>query len=96
MNGLVQKLKRLAADHRKEYGGTTEESALIDEAAKTIQELADRLAPSPGVWERVPGREGAYDFRCSVCHRFRFHNGELRKYKFCPNCGHPIGREDAE
>ncbi len=40
-----------------------------------------------GGWETVKGKDSYIDFRCSICHRFRFHNGELRKYKFCPNCG---------
>ena len=95
MNTLARKLKRLAAERRKEYGGSTEESVLFDEAANAIQELSKRVEnPVSGVWERVPGRDVRYDFRCSVCHRFRFHNGELRRYKFCPNCGSPMKRED--
>lgn len=41
-----------------------------------------------GKWERVANNDNGIDFRCSVCHRYRFHNGEmLRKYRFCPNCG---------
>lgn len=40
-----------------------------------------------GEWERIPNNDNGVDFRCSACHGFRFHNGELRKYKFCPMCG---------
>ena len=61
-------------------------------AIRAMQEIKDLPAEEPerkrGRWEKVKGIEGAYDFRCSACHRFRFHNGEyLRKYNFCPNCG---------
>lgn len=39
-----------------------------------------------GTWEVI--KTGAViDFRCSACHRFRFHNGELRRYNYCPICG---------
>ena len=42
-----------------------------------------------GRWEEVKNSDGAsHDYRCSSCHRYRFHNGEMRsKYKYCPNCG---------
>lgn len=40
-----------------------------------------------GEWERVPNNDYGFDFRCSACHKFRFHNGELRRYKYCPMCG---------
>ena len=41
-----------------------------------------------GKWEPIMVFDGYVDFRCSACHRYRFHNGEMRKkYKFCPNCG---------
>lgn len=40
------------------------------------------------IWEPIKLDWGGLDFRCSACHRCRFHNGEMRKkYKFCPNCG---------
>ena len=46
-------------------------------------------AEKTGKWEEVKNSDGAsHDYRCSVCHRYRFHNGEMRsKYKYCPNCG---------
>ena len=48
---------------------------------------ADVVEVKHGEWERIES-DTSVDFRCSVCHRYRFHNGEmLRKYKFCPNCG---------
>lgn len=41
-----------------------------------------------GRWEQVANDDNGIDFRCSACHRYRFHNGEMiKKYKFCPNCG---------
>ena len=49
---------------------------------------ADTAPVVHAMWERI-NRVDDYgiDFRCSACHRFRFHNGELRRYKYCPNCG---------
>jgi hypothetical protein len=48
---------------------------------------ADVVEVKHGEWERIES-DASVDFRCSTCHRYRFHNGEmLRKYKFCPNCG---------
>ena len=42
-----------------------------------------------GRWEPYESNSGyAYNWRCSVCKRYHFHNGEmLEKYKYCPNCG---------
>ena len=59
----------------------------------TIGQLLDEqptIEPErkPGKWEPIVVFDGYVDFRCSACHRYRFHNGEMRKkYKFCPNCG---------
>ena len=54
------------------------------ESAPTV----DAVERKRGEWEQVANDDSGIDFRCSVCHRYRFHNGEmLRKYKFCPNCG---------
>lgn len=56
--------------------------------AGVIDEMPAAEWPKTGKWETVKASNGvSIDFRCSACHRFRFHNGELRKYKFCPNCG---------
>ena len=53
--------------------------------APTISAQQERKT---GKWEAIPGQRVYNDFRCSQCHRFKFHNGEMRyKYKFCPNCG---------
>ncbi len=40
-------------------------------------------------WECVKSTDMvSIDFRCSACHRYRFHNGAMRKkYKYCPACG---------
>lgn len=59
------------------------------------------LIPQPerkkGTWETVKSADGGTDFRCSACHRFRFHNGEMRKkYRYCPNCGLPMETEVEE
>ncbi len=68
------------------YAATGDGNGMI-QAVNVIKGLPP-AQPKRGRWEKVKGIEGAYDFRCSACHRFRFHNGEyLRKYNFCPNCG---------
>lgn len=56
-------------------------------SAKELMQLPTITAERRGKWERVRNDDNGYDFRCSFCHRFRFHNGELRRYKYCPNCG---------
>lgn len=59
------------------------------EAKQVIDRMpsADVVEVKYGEWECIES-DTSVDFRCSVCHRYRFHNGEmLRKYKFCPNCG---------
>lgn len=55
---------------------------LVD-VAPTIEER------KKGKWTQILNADKVtHDYRCSECHRFRFHNGEmLKKYKFCPNCG---------
>jgi len=41
-----------------------------------------------GKWEMVRHNIGNVDFRCSVCRKYKYHNGEMReKYKYCPGCG---------
>lgn len=56
MKTLIRKLKLLAAEHRKEFGGQTKESVLIDEAAKAIQELNDRpKIPETGIGDLSDG-----------------------------------------
>lgn len=47
-----------------------------------------------GKWKQIKGRDGYIDFRCSACHKYRFHNGAMRKeYKFCPSCGADMREE---
>ena len=42
-----------------------------------------------GKWTQILNADMVtHDYRCSECHRFRFHNGEMRKkYNYCPHCG---------
>lgn len=57
---------------------------------RTIDDIppADARMNTYGEWEEVPGRHGSTDFRCSACHKYRFHNGAMRKrYWRCPRCG---------
>ncbi len=56
--------------------------------AKVQEQPTIKPERKPGKWEPVVVFDGYVDFRCSACHRYRFHNGEMRKkYKYCPNCG---------
>ena len=59
---------------------------------------ADAAPVVQATWERIKNNDYGIDFRCSACHRFRFHNGELRRYKYCPNCGAKMdgGKDDAD
>ena len=54
----------------------------------------EQTEPKRGEWERVKNADNGYDFRCTACRRYRFHNGEMRKkYNFCPNCGADMRKE---
>ena len=50
-----------------------------------MDKLAIETVPSvrperkPGKWEPIVIFDGYVDFCCSACHRYRFHNGEMRK-----------------
>lgn len=58
-------------------------------AIGSVDDFVELIGRKAGKWEEVKNADGAsHDYRCSVCHRYRFHNGEMRsKYKYCPNCG---------
>ena len=64
------------------------------------QPTADVVEVVHGEWERIEKKDETriinVDFRCSACRRFRFHNGELRRYKYCPNCGAKMNGEKVE
>lgn len=47
-----------------------------------------------GKWTQILNADMVtHDYRCSECHRFRFHNGEMRKkYNYCPHCGADMRR----
>lgn len=61
--------------------------------AKIIEKLpgADVAPVVPARWERFKRTTKlngtSLDFRCSNCRKFKFHNGELCRYKYCPECG---------
>lgn len=41
-----------------------------------------------GRWEPIKNTRNEIDFRCTACHQYRFHNGEMRrKFLRCPHCG---------
>lgn len=50
-----------------------------------------------GRWEQPFKNTGNYDFRCSECKKYRFHNGEMaHKYHYCPNCGAKMDLDEVE
>ncbi len=67
---------------------------------KLFEQVVNRQQPvqqNDGSWEPVKSADGSIDFRCTSCHRYRFHNGEMRNvYKFCPNCGARMRFKDVE
>ena len=85
---LIEKLeKEYRSEHYSDY--LDGKNDMIDVVKILIDEMpaADVVEVKHGEWERIESDTSVH-FRCSVCHRYRFHNGEmLRKYKFCPNCG---------
>lgn len=80
----------------KEYARGWNSAIKIIENAPT----ADVVEVVHGEWERIEKKDETriinVDFRCSACRRFRFHNGELRRYKYCPNCGAKMEMRGAE
>lgn len=79
---------------------TIEDSAFWDHKA-VLEVISNQPSAQPerkrGKWERVTNNDNGIDFRCSACHRYRFHNGEMRrKYKFCPNCGADMREDESE
>lgn len=61
-----------------------------DEVIQYISQFppADVRENVRGEWEIMEDADGCKYYRCSACHRFRFHNGAmLKKYRFCPICG---------
>ena len=57
----------------------------LDMAIEAVEALEE---PKEAEWEQIENDDHGIDFRCSACHRYRFHNGEMiKKYRFCPNCG---------
>lgn len=84
-----------------EYSDDGEQEINVDAVFITLHEqpTADVVERKKGEWQIVKNADGAtHDYRCSACHRYRFHNGEMRnKYKFCPNCGADMrGEKDVE
>lgn len=80
---LVRRLRRLESEHKKEWGGATEESCLIAEAADAIEALSAQIErknkPATPTRKRkicaCGGRRtyqfrdqnGLYYLRCSTC-----------------------------
>ena len=102
---MRKKAKEVTGDTIASSKSLWEEAAtLLIETDNTLTILAQqleadlpenlRLRPN-GKWE--PYRAGAkLNFRCSLCKKFHFHNGEMRrKYKFCPGCGAKMTKEQS-
>ena len=72
---LVRRLRRLEAEHKKEWGGATEESCLIAEAADAIEKLSAQL-------ERKEKRE-PYQRTCMLDKK----PDKKKKRKYYRKCG---------
>ena len=60
--------------------------------------ILEATEPKRGHWELYDSQSGyAYNWRCSACKKYHFHNGEmLEKYKYCPNCGAKMFDKDID
>lgn len=79
---LVKKLKQMEGEHKRQFGGATEESEVLAEAAAVIRKIAG-METAMWVYDIGGG------FSCSAC---GFHE-EDRSYRYCPGCGAEMRRK---
>ena len=81
-------MKEFADFVRKSNNSDFAQAPTWNDAVSLVGSMPSAQPERTGKWEAVKRSDGiSIDFRCSVCHRFRFHNGALRRYKWCPECG---------
>ena len=81
---LVRRLRRLEAEQKKEWGGATEESCLIAEAADAIEKLSAQLER-----KKNPPRETRKRKICACGGRrtYQFRDSAGLYYLRCSRCG---------
>ena len=81
---LVRRLRRLESEHKKEWGGATEESCLIAEAADVIEQLSAQLER-----KKNPPRETRKRKVCACGGRrtYQFRDADGLYYLRCSRCG---------
>lgn len=80
---LVRRLRRLEAEHKKEWGGATEESCLIAEAADVIEALSAQLEQKTKSAAPTRKRKKCC---CGASHAYQYKKDELY-YLLCHGCG---------
>ena len=76
--------------------------ALYDADAITMEDVkilnqfpaADVEPVRHGYWENANGRPKTYIRKCSVCGKEAYFCGRGCSYKFCPNCGCKMDKEE--
>lgn len=95
---VVWSLRKIIKDHKKIYGGSTEESIIIEQAADAIEKLSKRTSAEEMRYcqfnlEEARRRESVY--KCSACGNFltvrsdtlNAGRGDLN---YCPFCGRKV------
>ena len=82
-DALLDKIERMWDTHQLT---NTKHKTFVD--LLNAEPAADVRENVRGEWEIMEDADGCTYYRCSACHRYRFHNGAmLKKYRFCPICG---------
>lgn len=81
---LVRRLRRLESEHKKEWGGATEESCLIAEAADVIEALSAQLEQKTK--SAAPTRKRKI-CACGGRRAYQFRDSAGLYYLRCSKCG---------
>lgn len=92
--GLVRRLRALEKEHKKEWGGATEESCLIAEAADAIEAMSAQLEPKT---KSTPPTRKRKICACGGRRTYQFRDADGLYYLRCSRCGkqspHVLNRE---
>lgn len=80
---LVKKLKKMEGEHKRQFGGDTEESEVLAEAAAVIRKIAG-METGKWLYSSIKGYE------CSAC-GFGI-TDDYGRYRYCPGCGAEMKR----